>query len=467
MNPLIQELIAAGESREVEFKTARNALNRDLYETVCAFLNRDGGDILLGVNDEGKILGIDPDHVSQMRKDFANATNNPKKLNPPCYLGIEEVEHEGAILLHITVPASPQVHRCNSRIYDRNEDGDFDITDNQNAVTQLYMRKQDIYSESTVYPSCSLADLKPELIARVRHVAGIHQQNHPWGSMDDSELLKSAKLIQRGQAGNVEGVTLAGILLFGKDDTILSVLPHHKTDAILRRIDVDRYDDRDDIRTNLLDSYNRLIAFGEKHLNDPFYLEGTQRVSLRSHILREIVGNLLIHQEYSNPFPAKFVIERGRLFTENANRAHGHGPIDPDHFTPFPKNPVIARIFKEIGLADELGSGVRKLFKYCTAYCGHDPELIEDDVFRLVLPLSEEEKTSGKTRLETSEKTSEKSSERIIELMRTDKDTSAAAIAQTIGLTSRAVEMQIAKLKNSGRIKRVGPAKGGHWEVLE
>ena len=47
--------------------------------------------------------------------------------------------------------------------------------------------------------------------------------------------------------------------------------------------------DRDDIRTNLLDSYDRLIAFGEKHLNAPFYLEGMQWVSLRSHILREIV----------------------------------------------------------------------------------------------------------------------------------------------------------------------------------
>ena len=109
---------------------------------------------------------------------------------------------------------------------------------------------------------------------------------------------------------------------------------------------MDRYDDRDDIRTNLFDSYDRLVAFGNKHLPDPFYLEGDLRVSLRSSILREVVGNLLIHREYRDPFPAKLIIERELLRTENGNKPHGHGPIDPATFSPFPKNPIIARVFK-------------------------------------------------------------------------------------------------------------------------
>ncbi len=496
VNARVQQVLAEGESRTVELKLARRGLNRDLYETICAFLNRDGGDILLGVNDRGEAVGVDPGVLPRLKRDFATAINNPQKINPPCYLGLEEVEHEGATLLHVVVPPSSQVHRCNGRIYDRNEDGDFDITDNQTLVTQLYVRKQSSYSENTIYRYATLADLRPKLIARARKVAGLRQESHPWVSMDDMELLTSARLFQRDYQQGVEGMTLAAILLFGKDTTILSVLPHHKTDAILRRVDVDRYDDRDDVRTNLLESYDRLIAFGEKHLNDPFYLEGMQRVSLRSHILREIVGNLLIHREYSNAFPAKLVIERGRLFTENGNKPHGHGPIDPRLFSPFPKNPVIARVFREIGLADELGSGVRKLFKYGKAYGGHDPELIENDVFRLVLRLSEEvegagetpvetpvktsvktPKTSGKTPLasenisvKTSEKTprtSEKTSEKIIALMLKNREISAAEIAHRIGVTPRAIEMQIAKLKTEGRIERVGADKGGHWEVLE
>ena len=382
MNQRIQELLAEGESRVVEFKAARNALGRDLYETICAFLNRDGGDILLGVTDDGEIQGVDRSRIEQMKKDFATAVNNPQKLNPPCYLSLQEIEYEGEMLLHVSVPPSSQVHRCDGRIFDRNEDGDFDITDNQTLVTQLYVRKQSNYSENTIYPHAELADLRPELIGRARTLAENRQPEHPWTAMDDTELLTSAQLWQQDYQRNVRGLTLAAILLFGKDSTILSVLPHHRTDAILRRVNVDRYDDRDDIRTNLLDSHARLLAFGEKHLNDPFYLEDEQRVSLRGRILREIVGNLLIHREYSHAFPAKLVIEREQIFTENSNKPHGHGPIDPDLFSPYPKNPAIARVFKEIGWADELGSGVRKLFKYCKAYCGHDPEMIEEDIYR-------------------------------------------------------------------------------------
>lgn len=475
MNPRIQELITAGESRMVEFKTARSALSRDLYETVCAFLNRDGGDILLGVQNDGTVRGVDPDCVVRMKEDFAAAINNPQKLNPPCYLSLQAVDHDGLTLLHLAVPPSSQVHRCANRIYDRNEDGDFDITNNNDLVTQLYVRKQSHYTENTIYPYATLADLRPELIGRARRMVGMNTKNHPWATMDDKELLTSARLFQRDYQRNVEGMTLAAILLFGKDTTILSVLPHHKTDAILRRVDTDRYDDRDDIRTNLLESYDRLVAFGEKHLSDPFYQEGLHRISLRSHILREIMGNLLIHREYSNAFPAKFVIECGRLFTENANRPHGHGPIDPRLFSPYPKNPVIARVFKEIGLADELGSGVRRLFKYCRTYCGHDPELIEGDVFSLRLALSEavsptsvtglaemSGKTSGKT-----ERTSGKTSGRILEILRQDSSITIPELAARLDVTERSIERNIHNLRESGHLRRVGPAKGGHWEVLK
>lgn len=82
---------------------------------------------------------------------------------------------------------------------------------------------------------------------------------------------------------------------------------------------------------------------------------GVLRISNR--IFREVVANLVVHREFSNTLPAKFIIEEGRVMTENWNRPHGHGLIDPAVFTPFPKNPVIAKFFKEIGWVDELGSG--------------------------------------------------------------------------------------------------------------
>ena len=83
-------------------------------------------------------------------------------------------------------------------------------------------------------------------------------------------------------------ITLGGILIFGHEELIHAALPHHRTDAILRKENTDRYDDRDDIRANLIDSYDRLMQFVVKHLNDKFYLENDQRISLREKIFRKL-----------------------------------------------------------------------------------------------------------------------------------------------------------------------------------
>lgn len=85
-----------------------------------------------------------------------------------------------------------------------------------------------------------------------------------------------------------------------------------RTDAIFRVFYTDRYDDRDVILTNLLDSYDRLIAFGKKHLNNLFTMEGIISISARDKILREIVSNLLAHRDFSNAYIAKLVIENSR-----------------------------------------------------------------------------------------------------------------------------------------------------------
>ena len=139
-------------------------------------------------------------------------------------------------------------------------------------------------------------------------------------------------------------------------------------------------------------SSDRLMAFVNKHLPDKYYNEGNQRISIRNLIFHEVIGNLLIHREYTNPYPAKFIIEEDRVFTENANRPRTAGEIDPENFSPYPKNPVIASFFKEIGRADELGSGVRNTFKYCGAYTtGTTPQFIDGDVFKTIIPLEAEQ----------------------------------------------------------------------------
>lgn len=178
-------------------------------------------------------------------------------------------------------------------------------------------------------------------------------------------------------------------MLLGKDDIILNACPAYETDALVRKVNIDRYDDREIIRTNLVESYDWLMEFARKHLPDKFFLENAVNISLRNIIAREMLGNILMHREFSSTYTAKFIIERDRMYVENASRAVRTGEITPDNLEPNPKNPIIASFFRNIGRADRLGSGVRKLFKYSKYYSGQDPLFIEGDVFRIIVPLDD------------------------------------------------------------------------------
>jgi len=384
----IRALIGKGEGIDIEFKTCRNKLNRDVYETICAFLNRHGGTLLLGVTDAGNIDGIDPDALEDIRKNFVTAINNPQKISPPTYLSINEETVDDKKILRIYVPESSQVHRCNGRIYDRNEDGDLDITDQTVQVARLYQRKQVSYSENKVYSWIQPHDLRKDLMERCREYLRINHPDHPWTEMKDDELLKSAQLLQTDMETGKTGITLAGVMLFGSDDLILKVCPAHRTDLILRKVNVDRYDDRELVRTNLIESYDRIMAFIKKHLADPFYLEGTERRSLRDIIFREVASNMLVHREYASGATSRLIIEYGKVVTDNPSRPHGFGLITETN-VPFQKNPILSAFFRVIDRADELGSGMRKMMLWGKAYGGADPQLIEGDNFRMVISVPE------------------------------------------------------------------------------
>ena len=104
----------------------------------------------------------------------------------------------------------------------------------------------------------------------------------------------------------------------------------------------------------------------------------------------EMIANTLIHREFTSSYTAKFVIEKDRMYTENANRSSGDGIITPDNMEPNTNNPIIASFFRNIGWSDRLGSGVRNIFKYSKYYSGEEPEFVEGDVFRIIMPLNED-----------------------------------------------------------------------------
>ena len=457
----IRELIKKGEKVDVEFKESRVALNKDVFDTVCSFSNRNGGHIFLGVNDQKEIVGVKEDKVDKIIKDFTNSINSPQKLYPPLYLIPEVFDIDDKKVIYIRVPEGTQVYRHNGRIFDRSYEGDINITNHADLVFKLYARKQSSYFVNRVYPNLDISFLDSTVIEKARKMAVVRNENHAWGSMDNEELLRSANLILVDPDTKTEGITLAAILLFGKENTIMSVLPQHKTDAIFRVENKDRYDDRDVITTNLIDSYERLISFGQKHLNDLFVLDGIVNVNARDRILREIVSNTLAHRDYSSGFPAKMIIDDEKIVIENSNLSHGIGPLDLQKFEPFPKNPSISKVFREIGLADELGSGMRNTYKYTQLYSKEQPLFEEGNTFKTIIPLKKiatkkvgvESDTHGDTHGDTQEK--------IIRMIETNPKVSTADIAKELGLGIATVKRKIKKIPN---ISYVGSGNNGHWE---
>ena len=394
----LQNIIQKDENISVEFKKCTIELNHSVYETVCSFLNRIGGHLILGVADNGDIIGVNENSIDSMIKNFINTVNNPELLNPTFYFSPEVFTIENKKVIDIYIPESSQVHRYKGKVYDRVGDADNDITNNHYLINNIYLRKNKEFTENEVLPFLEVTDLSSDTFKKARRLAGVLDDSHPWLMMDDAEILHSCGLWRKDSQTGKEGYTLAAALLFGKENTVLSCCPAYKTDAIYRNMTYDRflhplpsdpdvrYDDRDDIRVNLIESYQRLITFINRNLPDKFHLEGIQRIDLRDKIFREIAANYLIHREFAHSFPAKFLIFSDKVITENWTKPVGQNPVTLENLETHPKNPMIARVFKELGWVEELGSGKKNIKKYAPYYydnCEIDIENSEKFVFSI------------------------------------------------------------------------------------
>ena len=190
------EIISKKEKETTEFKKAEYSLPDNLFESICAMLNRNGGHIFLGVADDGTILGVDKNSVSKMKKDFANLCNNKNKLNPTSYINIYDYEYDNKIILYIPIHESDLVHSTKGEVFDRNVDGDYKVTSPE-RIANIYARKQKVNTEDELFPYAKISDLRPDLIKRARQMAINSSQNtHIWANMTDEEMLRSLDFLK-------------------------------------------------------------------------------------------------------------------------------------------------------------------------------------------------------------------------------------------------------------------------------
>ena len=463
-----KKTLAVGETIAVEFKRCGNRIEHDVYETVCSFLNRFGGDIFMGVLDDGTVVGVPEKAAPDMIKNFISIISNPANFTPTIYLEPELIQYDGHTVIHVHVPPSAEVHSYKKVIYDRVDDADVKVTATS-QIAAMYIRKQSIFTEKKIYPYVTKEDLRLDLLPRVRQMAVNRAKGfHQWKDMSDEQLLRSAGLFGVDHATGEKGYNLAAIMLLGKDEVIQDVAPAYVTDALVRKVNVDRYDDREIIKTNLIESYDQLMAFAKKHLPDKFFLEDGERTSLRNIICREMLVNTLIHRELTSSYIAKFVIEKNQMYVENASRALKDGVITPENMEPNPKNPIIAAFFRNIGHSDQLGSGVRNLYKYTKFYSGREPELVEGDIFRIIVPLDDNYSFDYAIGNGTNAKTSvklTKNEQKLLSMIQSNPGITQFQLADQIGISVGGVRYLIRNLKKKGVLNRCGSNRKGSWEL--
>ena len=131
----------------------------------------------------------------------------------------------------------------------------------------------------------------------------------------------------------------------------------------------------------------------------------------------------------------------------NGNKACGLGAISLTDFVPYPKNLVIASVFKEIGWAEELGSGVRSIIKYSKVYSGTTPEFIDGDMFKTKISLNETNRSDGGVKLSEINR-------KVLECIKENGEFNAEKIGEKIKRGKRTVERAIKSLKEQGIVER-------------
>ncbi len=387
MSDALDRYIQAGEGISVEFKRCGSQPGQDTFETVCSFANRQGGSILLGVRDDGAVEGVPEASALNIERNISNVTSNPNLFNVSPLVEFERLrDSEDRLVIRVWVPMGPSLYTFKGAVYDRVADADVRVKSDA-QVTSMMARKRSYYSERTVYSWVTEDDLEMDLLDAVRDALRANDADHPWLSLSNGEFLRAARLFGRDQLTGERGFNLAAVALLGKEDTILDVMPLYRTDAVLRRVETDRYDDRLICRSNLVRAYDELVGFCEKWLPDSFVLDGGQRKSARDVIVRELVCNCLIHREFVSPHIARITIDREGIRTNNASRALFAGPVTLESLDPTPKNPIIANFFTQMGRSEELGSGTRNLYKFSRLYARKDPVLEDGDQFTAFVPV--------------------------------------------------------------------------------
>ena len=457
------------ENQIIEFKQNW----RDEYlQYVSGFANAQGGTIFIGVDDNGIVTGIN--NARKLLEDIPNKVRDTMGL----LVNVNLMSENGLEYLRIEIPTCSMPVTYRGKYYFRSGSTLQEL--GGVALNDFLLQKMNLSWDSTPVPTATLDDLDRSAIDYFLRCATDSRRLNIDALHDSTEqVIKNLGLV------NDQGrLTMAAMLLFGKDILRWCISAQFRIGRF--GTDVSDLITQDNIACPLVFMPDRIIeVLRSKYLITPIHYEGLLRkepLELPEDGLREILCNAIVHRNYmggdtqmkvfndhitlwnDGTLPTNFTIET----LMEAHESH-------------PRNRLIAKVFYLAGFIETWGRGYEKIVNSFTkenlqvpvfseARGGISATILRERFMEQEIRNNSTKKLVGENVIEnqdTTQKTSQKTSQKIVELIQNNNEISTQEMANIIGIDRRNIARQIKNLQAKGIIRRVGPDKGGHWEVID
>lgn len=374
----VKDLLRYGENLTLEYKKAERGLPRSIWETYSAFANTRGGTILLGVEEQpGAPIEERTYHICGVQNpdkligDFWNTINSNKvSVNILVDADVTTQVVDGKTLVCIDVPQATYLQRpvyLNENVlkntFKRGYEGDYHCTEEE--IKAMLRDASDAGNDGTLLVGYTMDDIDLDTLTAYRMEFDIRNPGHVWSPLSHRDFLMNLGGYTVERPSGREGLTTAGLLMFGKGLPIRERFDHIRMDYIdeTNRLPGSRWSDRltydGTWENNLYNFLKRVIPKLIEDIKRPFRMEGIVRIDDTAvhRAVREAFVNLIIHSDYLISGVLKIIKrDRGFYFSNPGNLKL---PIDMiyggGHSAT--RNPRMQTMLRMIGLGDNIGSG--------------------------------------------------------------------------------------------------------------
>lgn len=400
----IKDLMLYGERINIEYKEAAGDLPKSLWETYSAFANTIGGVIILGIKehrnryeeDRFEIKGVAD--ADKMLKSFWDTINSDKVSRNILFDDdVECIDYEGKTLIAIHVPMANYTMRpvyINKNLlsgsFKRNYEGDYHCTDEE--VKSMLRDANENGNDGLMLENYDMNDIDLPTLHAYRNHFKISNLDHVFNHLDDKEFLRNMGGMTTDRITRREGLTMAGLMMFGKGLPVRDRFDNIRMDYIDKTnlIGDSRWSDRltydGTWENNLFNFFTRVMPKLTADLKRPFKLEGMERIDDTPvhKAVREAMTNMIIHADlfitgvlkvekhdkeflFSNPGSLKLPIED--IMNGGNSRA---------------RNPRIQNMLRMIGFGDNIGSGYPTILRAWKDEHWRKPTLLDRTELRQV-----------------------------------------------------------------------------------